>query len=88
MTWLGALTACTALGLQHGIDVDHVAAITDVTSIQRTPGESIRSGVFYAAGHAATVGLLGAAVILLRHSLPAIDTSQRLSALSVSPRQP
>jgi len=70
MTWPTALIACTALGLQHGIDVDHVAAISDVTSMQRTPGESIRSGLFYAAGHAATVGLLGIALILLKTSVP------------------
>ena len=70
MTWPSALLACTALGLQHGIDVDHVAAISDVTSMQRTPGESIRSGLFYAAGHAATVGLLGIALILLKTSVP------------------
>jgi high-affinity nickel permease len=70
MTWPSALIACTALGLQHGIDVDHVAAISDVTSMQRTPSESIRSGLCYAAGHAATVGLLGIALILLKTSVP------------------
>jgi high-affinity nickel permease len=75
MTWPSALIACTALGLQHGIDVDHVAAISDVTSMQRTPGESIRSGLFYAVGHAATVGLLGIALILLRASVPAAVSS-------------
>jgi hypothetical protein len=70
MTWPSALLACTVLGLQHGIDVDHVAAISDVTGMQRTPGESIRSGLFYAAGHAATVGLLGIALILFKTSVP------------------
>jgi high-affinity nickel permease len=70
MTLGAALLSCTALGLQHGIDWDHVAAISDVTSVQRTPREAIRCGFFYAAGHAATVGLLGIAVIMLRQSLP------------------
>lgn len=70
MTWPSAFIACTALGLQHGIDVDHVAAISDVTSMQRTPGQSVRSGLYYAAGHAATVGLLGIALILLKTSVP------------------
>jgi high-affinity nickel permease len=70
MSWPSAFLACTALGLQHGLDVDHVAAISDVTSMQRTPGESIRSGMWYAAGHAATVGSLGIALILLHGSLP------------------
>ena len=70
MTLSAALLSCTALGLQHGIDWDHVAAISDVTSVQRTPREAVRCGLLYAAGHAATVGLLGIAVIMLRQSLP------------------
>jgi high-affinity nickel-transport protein len=70
MTLGAALLSCTALGLQHGIDWDHVAAISDVTSVQRSPREAIHCGLLYAAGHAATVGLLGIAVIVLRESLP------------------
>jgi high-affinity nickel-transport protein len=70
MTLAGALVSCTFLGLQHGIDVDHVAAITDVTSIQRTPLDATRCGLLYAVGHAATVGLLGVGVITLKHSVP------------------
>ena len=70
MTWPSALLACTALGLQHGVDVDHVAAFSDVTGMQPTAGESIRSGLYYATGHAATVGSLGIALILLKTSVP------------------
>jgi high-affinity nickel-transport protein len=70
MTLGAALLSSTALGLQHGIDWDHVAAISDVTSVQRTPRDAIRCGLVYAAGHSATVGLLGIAVITLRQSLP------------------
>ena len=70
MTLAGALVSCTFLVLQHGIDVDHVAAITDVTSIQRTPLDATRCGLLYAVGHAATVGLLGIGVITLKHSVP------------------
>jgi high-affinity nickel-transport protein len=70
MTLTSALVSCTFLGLQHGIDVDHVAAIADVTSIQRTPLDATRCGLLYAVGHAATVGLLGVAVITLKRSVP------------------
>jgi len=70
MTLLAALTSCSLLGLQHGIDWDHVAAISDVTSVQTNAREATRCGLLYALGHAATVGLLGVAVIALKHSLP------------------
>jgi cytochrome c biogenesis protein CcdA len=71
MTEISALLSCTVLGLQHGVDVDHVAAISDVTSIQTTPRDAVRSGLLYAAGHAVTVGLIGVAFITLRRSVPA-----------------
>jgi high-affinity nickel-transport protein len=70
MTLAGALVSCTFLGLQHGVDVDHVAAITDVASVQKTPLDATRCGLFYALGHAATVGLLGLVVFTLKHSVP------------------
>ena len=70
MTLATALISCTALGLQHGVDWDHVAAISDLTNVQKTSGEAVRCGFLYATGHAATVGLLGVAMIYLRHSLP------------------
>lgn len=70
MTLAAALMSCTVLGLQHGLDWDHVAAISDVTSVQPSAGEATRCGMLYALGHAATVGVLGVAVIALRQSLP------------------
>jgi high-affinity nickel-transport protein len=70
MNMVAALTACTFLGLQHGVDWDHVAAISDVTSVQATSREATLCGLNYAAGHAATVGILGIAVITLRSSVP------------------
>ena len=71
MTLTTALMSCSVLGLQHGVDWDHVAAISDVTSVQRSAGEATRCGMLYALGHAATVGILGIAVIGLHQSLPA-----------------
>jgi high-affinity nickel-transport protein len=70
MTMMAALTACTLLGLQHGIDWDHVAAISDVTSVQTSRAKATRCGFLYALGHAATVGLLGITVIVLGRSVP------------------
>ena len=70
MTLIAALTSCSLLGLQHGIDWDHVAAISDVTSVQTSARDATRCGLLYALGHAATVAFLGVAVIALKHSLP------------------
>lgn len=66
-----ALIACLSLGLRHGFDYDHLAAITDITSVQRGWREGMRLGLLYALGHALTVAVLGAGVIFLHLSLPA-----------------
>ena len=65
-----ALVSCTLLGLRHGFDYDHLAAITDITSVQRTWREGMRLGLLYALGHAITVAVLGAAIIFLHLGLP------------------
>ncbi|GGG73386.1 HoxN/HupN/NixA family nickel/cobalt transporter [Edaphobacter dinghuensis] len=75
-----ALFSCLLLGLRHGFDYDHLAAISDITSVQRNWREGMKLGLLYALGHALTVALLGSAVIFLHLSLPAhLDTvSERL----------
>ncbi len=73
MNWqiILALASCALLGLRHGFDYDHLAAISDITSVQRTWREGMRLGLTYALGHAFTVVALGAAVIMLHLPLPA-----------------
>ncbi len=66
-----ALVSCAVLGLRHGFDYDHLAAISDITAVQRSWKQGMRLGVTYAVGHAATVVILGAAVIMLHLPLPA-----------------
>ncbi len=65
-----ALLSAGVLGFRHGFDYDHIAAISDVTSVQTSPARAMRLGLLYALGHAATVAALGSAVILFRLSLP------------------
>jgi high-affinity nickel permease len=65
-----ALLSCALLGLRHGFDYDHLPAISDITSVQRTWREGMRLGLLYALGHAFTVAILGAAVIFLHIGLP------------------
>ncbi|WP_158748157.1 hypothetical protein [Acidobacterium sp. S8] len=80
-----AIGSCALLGLRHGFDYDHLAAISDITAVQRTSRQGIRLGVTYALGHAFTVIALGILVILLHISLPAkLDGwAERLTGLTL-----
>src|ERR1700722_9241621 len=64
------LISCAVLGFRHGFDYDHIAAISDITSVQQSPSSAMRLGLLYAAGHAAMIALLGSLVILFQLSLP------------------
>ncbi len=66
-----ALFSCALLGLRHGFDYDHLAAISDITAVQTSWKQGMRLGVTYALGHALTVVTLGALVIMLHIPLPA-----------------
>ncbi|MBI3379625.1 hypothetical protein HY029_02600 [Candidatus Gottesmanbacteria bacterium] len=58
------------LGLRHGIDWDHIAAITDITGSFDNKKEGILLGSLYALGHAAVIITLGLAAVLVGISLP------------------
>lgn len=58
-------------GLRHGIDWDHIAAITDITSSQESPRASMRFASLYAVGHALVVLVLGLVAIEIGGRLPA-----------------
>ncbi len=66
-----ALISAAALGFRHGLDYDHIAAITDISSVQSRPRDAMKFGLLYVAGHAATVAVLGAAAVIFRIALPA-----------------
>ena len=65
-----ALVSAGLLGFRHGLDYDHVAAISDITAVQRGAWQAMKMGLLYAIGHAATVAVLGLTVILFQFSLP------------------
>lgn len=66
-----ALFTASLLGFRHGFDYDHIAAITDVVSVQRSKRAAMKLGMIYALGHALTVAVLGSIVILFGINLPA-----------------
>lgn len=67
----GALLTALVLGLRHGVDVDHLAAITDVTSGLVTRRRGLALASCYAIGHALVVLALGAAAVAFGQRLPA-----------------
>jgi cytochrome c biogenesis protein CcdA len=67
---LALLLSAFAFGFRHGIDWDHIAAITDISSSQPSVREGLRLSTLYAAGHAVVVFLIGIVAIVAGESLP------------------
>lgn len=65
-----ALFSAAVLGFRHGLDYDHIAAISDISSVQSRPRDAMRYGLLYVSGHATTVALLGSAAVAFRITLP------------------
>jgi hypothetical protein len=65
-----ALFSAAVLGFRHGFDYDHIAAISDITSVETDRKRAMRMGLLYVLGHAVMVAILGGAVILFQRSLP------------------
>jgi hypothetical protein len=65
-----ALISAVALGFRHGLDYDHIAAITDISSVQSKARDAMKYGLLYVGGHATTVAILGAAAVMFRIALP------------------
>jgi hypothetical protein len=66
----GLLVASFWFGFRHGIDWDHIAAITDITSSQEDRGRAIGFGTLYVVGHAVVVLGLGIIAVLIGQELP------------------
>ncbi len=68
---VGLLLTMFGFGFRHGIDWDHIAAITDITSSQESKREAVLFGELYALGHGTVVLAIGALSIFLGAKLPA-----------------
>ena len=63
-------------GLRHGFDWDHIAALTDISSVEKSKKRAFLLSSFYALGHAAVVMVLGVAIILADFTVPeSVDTT-------------
>ncbi|HEX6310665.1 MAG TPA: hypothetical protein VF152_03485 [Acidimicrobiia bacterium] len=58
------------LGLRHGFDPDHVAALTDIAGSQPTRLRSLTCSAAYVSGHAAVVIALGVAIAVAGIEVP------------------
>ncbi len=80
-----ALLSAGVLGFRHGLDYDHIAAISDISSVQARARDAMRFGLLYVAGHATTVAVLGVAAVAFRISLPPASDrwAQRLVGITL-----
>jgi len=67
---LGLLLSALFLGMRHGVDWDHIAAITDLTATQESPRRGVLLGTIYALGHGLVVLAIGAVAIVAGQNLP------------------
>src|SRR5579885_246658 len=74
--WLLLVTAFL-LGLRHGIDWDHIAAIADLTSAPMQTEAAMVLGGLYAAWHSLVLLSIGGAAVLLGAELP--DTVDKVT---------
>ena len=67
---IGLLLTALGLGLRHGIDWDHIAAIADLSGNADNRRRGFMLSMAYAVGHGAVVFLLGTAAIAFGLALP------------------
>lgn len=73
---LGLVASTFLFGFRHGVDWDHIAAITDITSSQEERRRSLEFGTLYALGHALVVFVIGSVAIVIGENLPeGVDTA-------------
>ena len=76
---LGLIGVGLGLGLRHGVDWDHIAAISDVTGLQQNRRRAIWLGSLYAIGHASVVIALGVLALWLGSTLPeSVDAAMQV----------
>lgn len=66
----GLVASAFLLGLRHGVDWDHLAAISDIAATQDSPRRGVVMSSLYVAGHAAIVLLIGTVAIITGRNLP------------------
>jgi hypothetical protein len=68
---LGVALTAFLFGLRHGLDLDHLAAITDITGSTPSARRSLLLSTLYAGGHALVVLALGIGAVVAGAKIPA-----------------
>ena len=68
---MGILITVFLSGLRHGVDLDHLVAITDISTSQVERRKSFLLSTTYAAGHALVLLFLGLIAVLVGERIPA-----------------
>lgn len=66
----GLVAAAFLLGLRHGVDWDHIVAISDIAATQESKRRGVLVGSLYVIGHASVIILLGVGAIALGATVP------------------
>lgn len=64
------LNSALLFGLRHGLDWDHIAAITDLTGSEQNSSKAFFNATSYILGHALVIIVLGVLIVLLGIRLP------------------
>jgi len=67
---IGLIVTAFLLGLRHGIDWDHIIAITDIAATSEERRRGLWLGTLYVLGHASVIIALGAAAIAIGATVP------------------
>jgi ABC-type nickel/cobalt efflux system permease component RcnA len=67
---VGLIVTAVVLGVRHGFDWDHLAALSDIAASQQSRRRSMMLATLYALGHAAVAFAIGAAFIVASARLP------------------
>ncbi|MCL6587420.1 MAG: High-affinity nickel-transporter [Anoxybacillus sp.] len=70
MEWMTYAALAVFLGMRHGMDSDHVAAIADMVGSETQRKKQVSLGIMYAVGHGFIVFLMGMIAIFIGFHLP------------------
>jgi ABC-type nickel/cobalt efflux system permease component RcnA len=82
---IGIAASAAAFGFRHGIDWDHLAALSDIAGSQPRPRRSMFLSTLYALGHAFVILVMGLVAIAVSERFPtSVDTvMERLVGLTL-----